>query len=187
MIAHEIWPRPRGMRRPAHCKTQLRQHDAMVEQSHAKQSRSLATQKTVAQGTIATSRGTVAAPLPRRSTTAQNATGLRPKTRNFAIGALPQDAPDDSPPSPCRTTVGSPRALRHLSARRPALRHLSARLSRVAPPDKPSVATPRKSGLRTPVLPDRARMFHVKHSFAHSSPPKERRGSPRSRKGRFAG
>ena len=81
MIAHEIWPRPRGMRRPAHCKTQLRQHDAMVEQSHAKQSRSLATQKTVAQGTIATSRGTVAAPLPRRSTTAQNATGLRPKTR----------------------------------------------------------------------------------------------------------
>lgn len=63
----------------------------------------------------------------------------------------------------------------------------SARLPRVAPPDKPSVATPRKSGLRTPVLPDRARMFHVKHSFAHSSPPKERRGSPRSRKGRFAG
>ena len=58
----------------------------------------------------------------------------------------------------------------------------SARLPRVAPPDKPSVATPRKSGLRTPVLPDRARMFHVKHSFAHSSPPKERRGSPRSRK-----
>lgn len=111
----------------------------------------------------------------------------RTASRDFAIGALPQDAPDDSPPSPCRTTVGSPRALRHLSARRPALRHLSARLSRVAPPDKPSVATPRKSGLRTPVLPDRARMFHVKHSFAHSSPPKERRGSPRSRKGRFAG